>query len=1018
MEDRRWSLSAKRPKRGRARAAAAPAACALTVASPSTANASLTPGRAASLTPGRAASLTPGRAASLTPGRAASLTPGRAASSTPARAALLLAASLCGLLAVSTARAYPPPPHPTRAALSALSANDKATAIMLLDAVVSADPSDAPSLLLLADLLIRQGDTAQARALLLLSPGDPDALARLAALSLDLGRPKEARAHIDAALKLSPHHPCATLHLAQLFELSGKRKQARPHLTSLLDRYNSAKLFSAQDLTCAGIAAQSLELFEEANKIFFAAHDADPLDPTPLIHAGSLLLTKFNLRDAQATFDQALSLDPSHPDALLGSARAALDGDFNLPLARSLALQALSLNPSHLPSLALLAHLCLLDDDTDQARSYLSQALKLNPSHLPSLSLLAASHYLDDDAPSLAATQAAVLKLNPEYAPLFTTLAEHAEASHRYVESIDLYKKALALDPSHWAAFQGLGLALTRAGDDAAGLEYLRKAFALDPYNVRAFNLLELYDKTLPSYSAQSLPNGVTLRLHYADKPILSLFMPPLIDQALSSLSAQYSIPPPLPLTIEVFHDPTSFSIRALGLPAPSPQGICFGPLISTLSPSTSTLNWAQIVWHELAHAFHLQLSNSRVPRWFTEGLAEYDTSLAHPSWRREHDLLLYLRLQAGSLPPTADLNRAFTSAASSSDISLAYYLSFLTISFIAETHGAQTLPLMLRAFATHDTAAVFLDTLDTPLSDFDAAFHAWLSRRLAFLDASFELDLDSLYTHLAALLDAASTPPDNPTSLSLAGFSLLLHNDLPAASSLAQQALSLDPQHLLANYLQASLHLHEGAYEDADALFKKLLTLGADGYSFRCDLAALSLRLGLPDRAIEHYLQASRLYPSGDEPHRELARLYLLRNQPAAALTHLTTLLSIDQSSLPTALLAIDTASQLSQTTLALDFARHALHINPFSPPLLLSSAQLAIAAQDWPLAERSLTALLSTSPKDPTPSLLLLSHLYLSTQRPLRAQETLSRLQSIDPSHPDLPPLLKRLQHLSPPR
>ena len=34
-------------------------------------------------------------------------------------------------------------------------------------------------------------------------------------------------------------------------------------------------------------------------------------------------------------------------------------------------------------------------------------------------------------------------------------------------------------------------------------------------------------------------------------------------------------------------------------------------------------------LWHELGHVFPIQMSKNHVPRWFTEGLTEYETTRA-----------------------------------------------------------------------------------------------------------------------------------------------------------------------------------------------------------------------------------------------------------------------------------------------------------------------------------------------------------------------------------------------------
>ena len=38
-------------------------------------------------------------------------------------------------------------------------------------------------------------------------------------------------------------------------------------------------------------------------------------------------------------------------------------------------------------------------------------------------------------------------------------------------------------------------------------------------------------------------------------------------------------------------------------------------------------------MWHELSHVYVLNMTNFRVPRWFTEGLAVHEETAASPEW-------------------------------------------------------------------------------------------------------------------------------------------------------------------------------------------------------------------------------------------------------------------------------------------------------------------------------------------------------------------------------------------------
>jgi len=90
----------------------------------------------------------------------------------------------------------------------------------------------------------------------------------------------------------------------------------------------------------------------------------------------------------------------------------------------------------------------------------------------------------------------------------------------------------------------------------------------------------------------------------------------------------RWGFAPAGPLRVELYADRAQFSVRTTGLPNLGVQGVSFGKVITGLSPRGGPFNWGQIVWHELCHVFHLQLSKNHVPRWFTEGLAD-----TRPHW-------------------------------------------------------------------------------------------------------------------------------------------------------------------------------------------------------------------------------------------------------------------------------------------------------------------------------------------------------------------------------------------------
>jgi hypothetical protein len=148
-------------------------------------------------------------------------------------------------------------------------------------------------------------------------------------------------------------------------------------------------------------------------------------------------------------------------------------------------------------------------------------------------------------------------------------------------------------------------------------------------------------------------------------------------------MAKRYGFTPKIPVTVELYQDSDHYSVRTVGLPNLGALGVCFGQVITAMSPSNGDINWGMVLWHELGHVFAIQLSNSRVPRWFTEGLSEYETLIADPSWRRENDADIYGAVLAGTLPSVATINYEFVQP-DGQKVVVAYYLSSVMIEYIA----------------------------------------------------------------------------------------------------------------------------------------------------------------------------------------------------------------------------------------------------------------------------------------------------------------------------------------------
>jgi hypothetical protein len=150
-------------------------------------------------------------------------------------------------------------------------------------------------------------------------------------------------------------------------------------------------------------------------------------------------------------------------------------------------------------------------------------------------------------------------------------------------------------------------------------------------------------------------------------------------------------------ITVELISAPDDFAVRAHGSSPDGPHAVCFGQLIVARTPLTGDFNWAELLTHELSHAFTLAMSGDRVPRWLGEGLADRDASLARPEWRREYELALWGALEAGSLPPISQLDQSFAHPETLDALLLSYAYSQRIVAFLAELSGEGVLLSMLQ---------------------------------------------------------------------------------------------------------------------------------------------------------------------------------------------------------------------------------------------------------------------------------------------------------------------------------
>jgi tetratricopeptide (TPR) repeat protein len=661
----------------------------------------------------------------------------------------------------------------------------------------------------------------------------------------------------------------ARLLLGELLIRTGKRGEARAPLLSLVQDYNDDKIAptDAVGLSLVGRAAHLLRSTREANETYNAAEKvgAKKLVQT-LLWRADLFLEKYDPGHAGEVVKEALKLAPKDPFAHVMMARVILENSMNFEAAESEVTQALDVNPNLPSAYFVRAGLALRDLEITAADAAADKGLAIDPTDLELLSMKAAIRFLADDKPGFEAVKSKVFALNPGYSSFFQIVGEYAEWEHRYADIVRMMNEAVAVDDKDARAYASLGLNLIRGGDDDAGVAALRKAWDRDKFNVRVYNTLNLFEKELVTDYVTVTGQTFKIRYHKDDRAILERYVPRMLEEAWGSMVQRYGFTPKTPVQIELYADSEQFSIRTSGLPNIGIQGVCFGQTLAAMSPSAGAFNWGNVIWHELGHVFAIQMSKNHVPRWFTEGLSEYETIVRRPEWKREEDPALFAGLKGGRIPAIDSFNKAFTHADNVEDVTMAYFAASQILVYLAQEYGFPKVVAMLPRWASGErTPEVVKGALGITSDELDRRFRAWLKPRLDRYTKQYVPDL-----HAPPLDDArkaAKAEPQNAKKLVELALALFADSQKPEGEAMLTEALRLDPKQPDAHYVKLRIAIREKNFTEAERLIAKMLADGNDGYAVRlksADLAEIKKDTVRQKASLE---AASRLDPTQVEP-------------------------------------------------------------------------------------------------------------------------------------------------------
>ncbi len=767
---------------------------------------------------------------------------------------------------------------------SALRSGDYEAAVDGFTRAVRADRSDVAARIGLMETLVATGAYERAVEIGRDAPDGGAVGYHLGDALLRTGARDAAEAALEATVAAGgPWSLPAEAALARLAFHRGDITGATHRYDRFIDIYNSSGgRLSAPALVAVGEAVAFLgreepDLFQDALRAFDEAATRDPGYYEARVRAGDLFLDKYSSPEAKTEYEAVLAANPHHPAALFGMARS-LEFDGSAESAEYLE-RLLDVNPNHVGARALRARQLLSRGDRDEALREIRRALNVNPTSLTALTGLAAHHAISGDDAAFRETRGRVLELNPHYAEMDATLAELAVQTRRYEQAAERAQAAVGLDSASWGAWGLLGLNRLRLGDISSGRQALERAFNGDPFNPWFKNTLDLLD-TFDRFEVVETPRfRLFMRSDEAD--LLATYLAPLAEEAYEALAARYGVRPEGPIRVELYPSHADFSVRTLGEAGLGALGVSFGPVVVMDAPSARTLgeyNWASVFWHELAHTFHLHMTEHRVPRWFSEGLAVHEQRKARPGWGHRPTPTFLAALRDGRLKPVSELDDGFMRPTYPEQVVHSYYQASLVFELIEDRWGFEAVRAMLDGHRLGEAPGPLLESvLGVSEQDFDALFEEHLRERFAraLRGLPGPGNRPSPDASLTELQTFAATRPDDFAARIVLGARLLEADRLNDAERHLEAALEIFPEYVGpdAPHVQlAALNQRRGDLEQAVRHLDRYDALDEASYATRIQRAELLRELDRPVEAVKALQEAALIWPYEIVLHRDLA--------------------------------------------------------------------------------------------------------------------------------------------------
>ena len=704
----------------------------------------------------------------------------------------------------------------------------------------------------------------------------------------------EAAALLRGLSQRDPEDARVRHRLAAVLHGDGERAEARD-----LWRVNSELERDSDDaVQLAYIGRALFELggranYEAASRLFVESMRLAPDRPEARTALGLLKYEAYGeaagFPSGEKDLKKVLDVNGDLEEALLAmysirSANMVLDGSKTATFLD----RVLDRNPRCVEALVQRAVRVLTDRRFQEAARLLDDVLAIDPRHRVTLCHRAAAAMLLNDDEAYEGFRARALEGDDGWPVCDRILGEHLASVYRFADSVPFFEAALALDDADAESMHGLAKSLIYCGEGARARDLLARAkeveqALVDPWRNNAIAVQDLLDEEYEQVET----GGFKMLLHQDDSEVLRAYLLPIHIEAVEVLGAKYGWQPSGDTTVEVFHTWDDFSVRTIGFRGFTALGACFGRLITLVSPVDVDLRrqdfmWEATAWHEYTHVLTLGVSNSRVPRWLTEGFSVYEERARDAAWERGMDRELFDAFHNQDIPPVRLMNRLFRGPR----ILFGYYQGGLIVELITKQFGFDKALELLRAFGDDQSIEqAFERAVGMSSRAFDKRLLQYVERDvLRGVKLVQRFDERTVRRRMA---EARQAPRNLDARVDLAWAGLQQNNPVDAGRWLAE-VLRIEPEHPEALLVRAEMLRRRGQSEASLAHFRRGFAAGADDFDSRIRCGELLLESGDVDGAVDMFERAKACWPSCTEqqtaPELRLAAIFREQGEQARA--------------------------------------------------------------------------------------------------------------------------------------